>query len=268
MGASESPRNTEPNNNNIFVPNLLAKQIIGDVETNKKENNNRVISRNEQGTLINDKNSNDQNKDEFNQNNYNRNINLNRNNDFAILNNRDIYNENDIITSVNKRQYSKNEFVAHTAEAIKMEITNRKQGLDYRKYKFNGITVVQNLRDYVPKSISKEEIRDMVFNAFGDGLVDDDKYYIPGKTVTRTQANAIVDLLEYYIKNDSIVQNLENKNLLKGVNLTIDLVDLNRVIIKEKMFKGKNPTKVELDNILKNLSQGMDNVKVLSIEFK
>ena len=268
MGASESPKNTEPNNNNIFVPNLLAKQIIGDVETNKKGSNNRVISKNEQGTIINDKISNEQNKDEFNRNNYNKNINLNRNNDFAILNNRDIYNENDIITSVNKHQYSKNEFVAHTAESIKMEITNRKQGLDYRKYKFNGITVVQNLRDYVPKSISKEEIRDMIFNAFGDGLVDDDKYYIPGKTVTRAQAYAIVNLLEDYIKNDSIVENLENKSLLKGVNLTIDLVDLNRDIIKEKMFKGKNPTMVELDNTLKNLSQGMDNVKVLSIEFK
>jgi cell division protein ZapA (FtsZ GTPase activity inhibitor) len=266
MGA-ESPRNIEPNNNNVFVPNLLAKEIIGDIDTQKNGGNNAGINfnknKNEQGTIVNEKNSNN----EINNNNYYNNIYLNRNDDFAILNNENIYNENEIITNVNRRQHNRNEFVASTAEAIKMEITNRKQGLDYRKYKFNGITVVQNLRDYVPKNITKEEIKDMIFNALADGLVDDDKYYIPGKTVTLAQATAIVDLIENYIKDDSSVEKLENKSLLKGVNLTIDLVDLNKDIIKKKMFKGKNPSEIEVENILKNLSQGMDNIKVLSIEF-
>ena len=68
--------------------------------------------------------------------------------------------------------------MAHTAEAIKMEITNQKQDLDYRKFKFNGITVLQNLKDYIPERITREEIKDMIFNAFGEGLVDDDRYYI------------------------------------------------------------------------------------------
>ena len=34
------------------------------------------------------------------------------------------------------------------------------------------------------------------------------------------------------------------------------------------MFKGKNPSNKELDNIFKNLSQGYTNVKILSIEFQ
>ncbi len=54
--------------------------------------------------------------------------------------------------------------------------------------------MVQNLRDYIPTTITRDEIKDMVFNAFGDGLVDDYKYYIPRKTVTRKQANEIVNL--------------------------------------------------------------------------
>ena len=274
MGATESPRNIEPNNNNVFVPNLLAKEIIGDIDAPKNGENNAGINinknKNEQGTIINEKNSNNENKVDFNNNNYHNyhnNIYLNKNDDFAILNNENIYNENEIITNVNRRQHKRNEFVANTAEAIKMEITNRKQGLDYRKYKFNGITVVQNLRDYVPKNITKEEIKDMIFSAFGEGLVDDDNYYIPGKTVTLAQAVAIVNLIENYIKDDSSVEKLEHNSLLKGVNLTIDLVELNKDIIKKKMFKGKNPSEVELENILKNLNQGMDNIKVLSIEF-
>ena len=149
-----------------------------------------------------------------------------------------------------------------------MEITNQKRYLDYRKFKFNGITVVQNLKDYIPDQISKEEIKEMVYNAFGEGIVDNNNYYIPGKTVTIEQANAIVDLIERYIKTDSNVENLQDNSILNGVNLTIDLVDLNKEIIKEKMFKGKDPTDVQLENVLKNLSQGQKNVKILSIEFQ
>ena len=57
-------------------------------------------------------------------------------------------------------------------------------------------------------------------------------------------------------------------SILKGVNLIIDLVDLNKDIIKEKMFKGKNPSDLQLENTLKNLSGGLNNIKVLSIEFQ
>ena len=196
-------------------------------------------------------------------NNYNY---LNAKNDFASLNN-DSSDNNDIITKEKTISYNNNLFVNHTAEAIKMEITMQKRDLDYRKYKFNGITVIQNLKDYLPKNISKEEIKEMIYNAFGEGLVDDVKYLIPGKTVTRKQANVIVDLVEKYIRND---WNVENRNLkiLNGVNIIIDLVDLNKDIIKEKMFKGKNPSNKELENIFKNLSQGYTNVKILSIEFQ
>ena len=149
-----------------------------------------------------------------------------------------------------------------------MEITNQKKDIDYRKFKFNGITVVQNLRDYIPTTITRDEIKDMVFNAFGDGLVDDYKYYIPRKTVTRKQANEIVNLIESFIKEDAIVNNLENDSILNGVNLKIDLVDLNEDIIKEKMFKGKNPSNEELENTVKNLSRGLSNTKILSIDFE
>ena len=255
MGSSDSHIESEKYKNNIYISNLFAKQELGQ-------------RKNDLGTLNHDKNIENENNQNNREIDSNRKY-LNVNNDFDALNNGNRYNDNDIITSKSKSQlYNNNYFVAHTAEAIKMEITNQKKGLDYRKFKFNGITVIQNLKDYIPSNITKGELKEMIYNAFGEGLVDDERYFIPGKTVTRRQASAIVDLIEKYIKNDSNIENLKDNSILNGVNLVIDLVDLNKQIIKEKMFKGKNPSDLQLENTLKNLSQGLNNVKILSIEFQ
>jgi len=265
----EVRKETETNqNNNIYMPNLLAKQIIGDIEITNEDKKEDIIS----NSSINENKRNNKNKEELiikdNLDEEN-DININKTKkSVSIKNNKTFF--DGIFSDINKRQYSNNTnlFISQTAEAIKMEITNQKKDIDYRKFKFNGITVIQNLKDYIPNDITKDEIKDMVYNAFGDGLVDDNKYYIPGKTVTRQQANEIVNLIESYIKDDAIVTNLENDSILNGVNLIIDLVDLNKDIIKEKMFKGKNPSDLQLENTLKNLSGGLSNIKVLSIEFQ
>ena len=34
------------------------------------------------------------------------------------------------------------------------------------------------------------------------------------------------------------------------------------------MFKGKNPSNEELENTMKNLSRGLSNTKILSIDFE
>lgn len=264
----EVRKETETNQNNIYMPNLLAKQIIGDIEITNEDKKEDIIS----NSSINENKRNNKNKEELiikdNLDEEN-DININKTKkSVTIKSNKTFF--DGIFSDINKRQYSNNTnlFISQTAEAIKMEITNQKKDIDYRKFKFNGITVIQNLKDYIPNDITKDEIKDMVYNAFGDGLVDDNKYYIPGKTVTRQQANEIVNLIESYIKDDAIVTNLENDSILNGVNLIIDLVDLNKDIIKEKMFKGKNPSDLQLENTLKNLSGGLNNIKVLSIEFQ
>ena len=59
MGNSESRKETETNQNNIFLPDLLAKQIIGDPEINNEDKKDKNIS----DTSINDKNN--KNKEEL-----------------------------------------------------------------------------------------------------------------------------------------------------------------------------------------------------------
>ena len=268
MGSSESQKE-EKKDNNVNFPNEIKRNIISGGESINSEKENINNNKNSQRRLINENDNPSEKEEKNNKYQIQNHISLNLNNEFDDLNNENWYNDNEIITRINKKQkYKNNLFIAHTAEAIKMEITNQKNNPNYRKFKFNGITVVQNLKDYIPNNITKSELKDMVYNAFGEGLVEDKKYYIPGKTITKEQANAIIDLIMQYIKDDTNVNNLENHLILDGVNLTIDLVDLNKEIIKEKMFKGKNPSDIQLENILKNLSQGLNNVKILSIDFQ
>ena len=266
MGSSESRKETETKQNNVYLPNSLAKQIIGEPEEIESEKKEKVKS---DTSLIDKNNNNNKEVIIIKDNISNEKEEINKTKENIDIKNKKIIGNN-IFSDANKGQYFNNQnlFISQTADAIKMEITNQKKDIDYRKFKFNGITVIQNLKEYIPSNISKEEIKDMVYTAFGEGLVDDIKYYIPGKTVTRNQANEIINLIESYIREDEIVNNLENSSLLEGVNLVIDLVDLNKEIIKEKMFKGKNPSELQLENTLKNLSGGLTNIKILSIDFQ
>ena len=170
---------------------------------------------------------------------------------------------------LNKKTNKKNKklFIKPNIENLLMEATQHKINTDFRKFKFNGITVVQDLKDYFPKDITKDEVKELLLKAFGDGIVDDIKYYIPGKTVTKNQVNDIVNLVFDYIKEDLKMDDIHNANVLPGVNLIIDLVDLDRDIIRNKMFKGIEPTEIQLENTMKNLNGGLNYVKLLSIEF-
>ena len=133
-----------------------------------------------------------------------------------------------------------------------------------KKSKINGITIVENLKDYFPEDITKEEIKKLVFEAFGDSIVEDMSLYIPGQTVTYEQANE----LSNYIYN--IVKNKKNNNnkCLEDLNVKIDLVPLNRKLIKEKMFKGKEPSDKQIENIFQSYGGESSEIKVLTIEFQ
>jgi hypothetical protein len=54
MGSSESRKETETNQNNVYLPNLLAKQIIGEPEENFEEKKDKIIS----DTSLEEKNNN------------------------------------------------------------------------------------------------------------------------------------------------------------------------------------------------------------------
>ena len=141
---------------------------------------------------------------------------------------------------------------------------NKKKNKNLKKSKINGITIVQDLKNYFPEDITKEEIRNLVFEAFGDLIVDDISLYIPGQTVTFEQATELSNYVYNFIKNKKNT----NDECLEQLNVKIDLVPLNKKLIKEKMFKGQEPSEKQLEDIYQSYGGESNNIKVLTIEFK
>ena len=50
--------------------------------------------------------------------------------------------------------------------------------------------------------------------------------------------------------------------------VTVGMRDLTPELLKETCFKNKEVTQIQIDNAMKNLSQGMKDVKVLTIELR
>lgn len=133
-----------------------------------------------------------------------------------------------------------------------------------KKSKINGITIVQKLKDYFPDDMTFEEIKNLVFEGFGDSVVEDMTLYIPGQTVTYEQAEE----LSYYIYNIITNKKNEKEKLLEELNVKIDLVPLDRKLIKEKMFKGQDPSDKQIENIFQSYGGESNDMKVLTIEFQ
>ena len=151
---------------------------------------------------------------------------------------------------------------------------NRKSVM--KKSKYRGITFVQNLKEFFPEDISKEEIRTMVINALSEYIVQNPKDYVKGKNLTREQSEALADIVYNKVKNneDDVEENENNDlnktekyKILDEVKVKIGMSDLNKDIAKKLFFKNRDDvSEEELKRTINNLSQGNENVKVLIIE--
>ena len=176
--------------------------------------------------------------------------------------------ENLIDTSDKNKNKNKEE-----EKTIQLETANQKSIM--RKSKLNNITFVQNLKEYFPEEISKEEVRCMVMNALSGYIIPNKKNFVAGKTVTKEQSEAIANLVFEKIKGDKNSQieeydedNLTNENvLLDDLKIKICMSDLKADVVKKIFFKNKENVPIEeVNKTIQNVSQGSENVKVLTIE--
>jgi len=135
----------------------------------------------------------------------------------------------------------------------------------YKKSKMNGIVIVENLKEYFPKEITRDEVQELIFEAFGDCIVEDDDLLIPGQTATYDQVLELSDYIFNYIKGND--KKMKNNKSLEKLNIKIDLVSLDKKFIKDKLFKGKEPSEKELEKAVKSYSGSSKDVKALTIEF-
>ena len=135
----------------------------------------------------------------------------------------------------------------------------------WKKYKYNGVIIVEDLKEYFPKDISRDEIQELIFEAFGDNIVEDDDLIIPGQTASYDQVLELSDYVFNFIKGNE--KKMKENRALKKLKVKVDIVPLDKKLINDKLFQGKDPSEKQLENTKKYISGNSKDVKVLAIEF-
>ena len=151
---------------------------------------------------------------------------------------------------------------------MSQEDNSKKEEL-YKKKKYKGLTILENVKEYLPQDISRDDIKWMVYNALGNSIVNNKSEYIKGKNVTKEQVEGIIDMLmDIVSKNETSETNKFDDERLNDVNLKIGFYDGDKENVRKFMFRGRNPTEQEVENTYNQLSSnGTENVKFLAIEF-
>ena len=142
---------------------------------------------------------------------------------------------------------------------------NSKNKKYMKRFKYNNIIIVEDLKEYFPKDISRNKIQELIFGAFGDNVVEDDDLFIPGQTATYDQVLELCDYVFNFIQGNE--KKMKVNKSLERLKVKIDLVPLDKKLINDKLFKGKDPNEKQLENVQKTLSGSIRDVKVLTIEF-
>ena len=110
----------------------------------------------------------------------------------------------------------------------------------------------------------------MIYNALGDTVVNDKSQYIKGKNLTKDQVEGITDMLLKTVKKEEGEEEEEVVDKrLEDVKVKIGFYDADKENVRKIIFRGKNPTDEEVDNMLNQLtSSGQENVKLLAVEFE
>ena len=139
----------------------------------------------------------------------------------------------------------------------------------YKKRSCKGLTILENVKEYLPETISREEIKSMVYNALGNSVVLDDSEYVKGKNFTKDQVEAIIDILfKTVTDNENIEQKDFEDEKLKDVKVKIGFYDANIENVRRIIFKGKNPTDEEVENMLNQITYNNETTKLLAVELE
>ena len=138
---------------------------------------------------------------------------------------------------------------------------------NYKKETQKGLTILENVKEILPKDISKENIKDMVYNALGNTIVKDKSKFIKGVNLTTEHAQTIIDVLYNIVHKNEKEEEIDNTSL-KDINVSIGFYDATEENVRKFMFKKRNPTDEEVRNALNQITAGDVDAKILAIELK
>ena len=137
---------------------------------------------------------------------------------------------------------------------------------EIKKEKFKplkNINILDNVKEYFPGDVTRDEIEEMVLSAIGDSIVKGLNFK-KGVNLTMEHAQAIIDIL-YMTINETNNGDKNYEKILEDVKLKIGFCDINKDSIKNIMFKGQNPTDEEIEQVLEQF-EGCINPKLFVIE--
>ena len=182
--------------------------------------------------------------------------------------------ENDEGNKINKNDNKDKSKIVINANKKKVTVSE-----NYKKETQKGLTILENVKQILPKDISKDNLKDMVYNALGNTIVEDKSKFIKGVNLTKEHAQTIIDVLYNIVHKKENEEDNENENekkpedivdntSLKDINVTIGFYDATEENVRKFMFKKKNPTDEEVKNALNQLTAGDVDAKILAIEIK
>ena len=148
--------------------------------------------------------------------------------------------------------------------SINKSIQQKKEVRQKEKVKsFKNINILDNVKEYLPDDVTRDEIEEMVMGAIGDNVVES-SHFKKGINLTREHVEALIDIIYMTI----VGTNNGNKNyeeILGDVKLKIGFTDVNNESVRNIMFKGQNPTDDEIEQVLEQFKSSI-NPKLFVIE--
>ena len=132
----------------------------------------------------------------------------------------------------------------------------------------NGINIVHNLENYFTNNITEEKIKEMVLNVMSKIIVDNKSEFIPGKNITKNQAEKIAKVLYKKViknKNNHMSMSKEDENInsiLKDFKVKIEISELDKESAQKIIKKDINIDKNRED------SKDDQNIKILLIKLE
>ena len=128
---------------------------------------------------------------------------------------------------------------------------------------YKGIKILDNVKEYLPDDVTRDEIEEMVMGAIGDNVVDQN-HFKKGVNLTRGHVEALIDIIYMTL----VGRNNGDKNyeeMLGDIKLKVGFCDVNSESVKNIMFKGQNPTEGEIEQVLEQFKSSI-NPKLFVIE--
>ena len=156
-------------------------------------------------------------------------------------------------------------------KSISININNNPQKISIQRSQrqkervkpLKNIQILDNVKEYLPDDVTRDEIEEMVMGAIGDNVVES-THFKKGINLTRGHVEALIDIIYMNLVGTNN-GNKDYDKILGDVKLKIGFCDINKESVKNIMFKGQNPTEGEIEQVLEQFKSSI-NPKLFVIE--